>query len=438
VFDSLTDKLEGVFRKLVGSGRLSEKNISDAMKEVRLALLEADVSYSVVQKFVDDVTSKAVGQEVLKSLSPGQQVIKIVHDEMVKLLGEKAKELKFASKPPSIFMLAGLQGSGKTTTAAKLARHVTSKGKRPLLVAADPYRPAAARQLEVLAEICSAGYFWQEDIKPPELCMNAVRHAKDDHYDVVIIDTAGRLHIDQEMMDELIAVKSRVDPTQILLVLDAMTGQDAVEVAQAFKERLDFDGAILTKIDGDARGGAALSFSAVTARPILFAGVGEKLDNLDVFHPDRMASRILGMGDVLTLVEKAQREIDQEKAEELQKKMFSDRFTLEDFQEQLAQMKRMGPLTDLLGMIPGAGRALKGVEVDSKEIARIEAIIHSMTPLERRKPTVIAGSRKKRIAKGSGVTVRDVNMLLKQFDQMRKMMKSIKKGSIPNLPGLKL
>jgi signal recognition particle subunit SRP54 len=275
-------------------------------------------------------------------------------------------------------------------------------------------------------------------VKPPELCQRALDRAKEEHYDVVIIDTAGRLHIDQEMMDELIEVRSRVDPDQILLVLDAMTGQDAVEVAQSFKERLDFDGAILTKIDGDARGGAALSFSAVTGRPILFVGVGEKLDNLDVFHPDRMASRILGMGDVLTLVEKAQREIDQEKAQELQKKMLSDRFTLEDFQEQLAQMKRMGPLTELLGMIPGVGRALKGVEVDSKEIGRIEAIINSMTPLERRKPSVIAGSRKKRIARGSGVTVRDVNMLLKQFDQMRKMMKSIKKGAIPNLPGLKL
>ena len=437
MFDTLTDKLEGVFRKLVGSGRLSEKNISDAMQEVRLALLEADVSYAVVEKFIADVTSKAVGQEVLKSLSPGQQVIKVVHEEMVKLLGEKSQELRFASKPPTVFMLAGLQGSGKTTTAAKLARRVTSQGKRPLLVAADPYRPAAAQQLEVLAKICGAGYFWQEGVKPLELCRHAVEHAKEEHYDVVIIDTAGRLHIDQEMMDELTGIKTKLSPDQILLVLDAMTGQDAVEVAQSFKEKLDFDGAILTKIDGDARGGAALSFSAVTGRPILFVGIGEKLDNLDVFHPDRMASRILGMGDILTLVEKAQQDIDQEKAEKLQKKMFSDKFTLEDFQEQLAQIRKMGPLTDLLAMVPGVGRALKGVEVDGKEIGKIDAIINSMTPLERRKPSVIAGSRKKRIAKGSGVTVRDVNLLLKQFEQMKKMMKMMKKGPIPNLPGLR-
>ncbi|WAM35429.1 signal recognition particle protein [Caldicellulosiruptor acetigenus] len=425
MFSSLSEKLQDVFKRLKGKGKLTEKDIKDAMKEVKLALLEADVNYKVVKDFINTVTQKAVGEEVLESLTPAQQVIKIVYDEMVNLLGGSDTKLTFSPSGFSIYMMVGLQGSGKTTTAGKLAGLLKKQGKNPLLVACDIYRPAAIKQLEVVAQKvgvkCFADYNSKDAVK---IAKEGIEFAKANRCDVAIVDTAGRLHINQELMDELVSIKNAIKPTEILLVLDAMTGQDAVNVATAFNEQLGIDGIIMTKLDGDTRGGAALSVKAITGKPIKFAGVGEKMEDLEAFHPDRMASRILGMGDILTLIEKAQEAIDQKKAEELEKKLRSMQFTLEDFLDQLKQIKKMGPLSQIISMIPGV--KLKGdVDFDAgeKELKKIEAIINSMTKEERQDPSIINSSRKRRIAMGSGTTVQDVNRLLKQFEDMKKMMK---------------
>ncbi|ADL42835.1 signal recognition particle protein [Caldicellulosiruptor obsidiansis OB47] len=431
MFSSLSEKLQDVFKKLRGKGKLTEKDIKEAMKEVKLALLEADVNYKVVKDFINTVTQKAVGEEVLESLTPAQQVIKIVYDEMVNLLGGSDTKLTFSPSGFSIYMMVGLQGSGKTTTAGKLAGLLKKQGKNPSLVACDIYRPAAIKQLEVVAQKvgvkCYADYTSQDAVK---IAKDGIEFAKSNRSDVVIIDTAGRLHINQELMDELKNIKNAVKPTEILLVVDAMTGQDAVNVAEAFNDQLGIDGIIMTKLDGDTRGGAALSVKAITGKPIKFAGVGEKMEDLEVFHPDRMASRILGMGDVLTLIEKAQEAIDQKKAEELEKKLRSMQFTLEDFLDQLKQIKKMGPLSQIISMIPGI--KLKGdVDFDAgeKELKKIEAIINSMTKEERQDPSIINSSRKRRIAMGSGTTVQDVNRLLKQFEDMKRMMKQFSNPS---------
>lgn len=425
MFSSLSEKLQDVFKRLKGKGKLTEKDIKDAMKEVKLALLEADVNYKVVKDFINTVTQKAVGEEVLESLTPAQQVIKIVYDEMVNLLGGSDTKLTFSPSGFSIYMMVGLQGSGKTTTAGKLAGLLKKQGKNPLLVACDIYRPAAIKQLEIVAQKvgvkCFADYNSKDAVK---IAKEGIEFAKSNRCDVAIVDTAGRLHINQELMDELVSIKNAIKPTEILLVLDAMTGQDAVNVATAFNEQLGLDGIIMTKLDGDTRGGAALSVKAITGKPIKFAGVGEKMEDLEAFHPDRMASRILGMGDILTLIEKAQEAIDQKKAEELEKKLRSMQFTLEDFLDQLKQIKKMGPLSQIISMIPGV--KLKGdVDFDAgeKELKKIEAIINSMTKEERQDPSIINSSRKRRIAMGSGTTVQDVNRLLKQFEDMKKMMK---------------
>lgn len=425
MFSSLSEKLQDVFKKLRGKGKLTEKDIKEAMKEVKLALLEADVNYKVVKDFINTVTQKAVGEEVLESLTPAQQVIKIVYDEMVNLLGGSDTKLTFSPSGFSIYMMVGIQGSGKTTTAGKLAGLLKKQGKNPLLVACDIYRPAAIKQLEIVAQKvgvkCFADYNSKDAFK---IAKEGIEFAKANRCDVAIVDTAGRLHINQELMDELVSIKNAIKPTEILLVLDAMTGQDAVNVATAFNEQLGIDGIIMTKLDGDTRGGAALSVKAITGKPIKFAGVGEKMEDLEAFHPDRMASRILGMGDILTLIEKAQEAIDQKKAEELEKKLRSMQFTLEDFLDQLKQIKKMGPLSQIISMIPGV--KLKGdVDFDAgeKELKKIEAIINSMTKEERQDPNIINSSRKRRIAMGSGTTVQDVNRLLKQFEDMKKMMK---------------
>ncbi|BCS81575.1 signal recognition particle protein [Anaerocellum diazotrophicum] len=431
MFSSLSEKLQDVFKKLRGKGKLTEKDIKEAMKEVKLALLEADVNYKVVKDFINTVTQKAVGEEVLESLTPAQQVIKIVYDEMVNLLGGSDTKLTFSPSGFSIYMMVGLQGSGKTTTAGKLAGLLKKQGKNPLLVACDIYRPAAIKQLEVVAQKagvkCFANYNSKDAVK---IAKEGIEFAKASRCDVTIVDTAGRLHINQELMDELVAIKNAIKPTEILLVLDAMTGQDAVNVAAAFNEQLGIDGIIMTKLDGDTRGGAALSVKAITGKPIKFAGIGEKMEDLEVFHPDRMASRILGMGDILTLIEKAQEAIDQKKAEELEKKLRSMQFTLEDFLDQLRQIKKMGPLSQIISMIPGV--KLKGdVDFDAgeKELKKIEAIINSMTKEERQDPSIINSSRKRRIAMGSGTTVQDVNRLLKQFEDMKRMMKQFSNPS---------
>lgn len=431
MFSSLSEKLQDVFKKLRGKGKLTEKDIKDAMKEVKLALLEADVNYKVVKDFINTVTQKAVGEEVLESLTPAQQVIKIVYDEMVNLLGGSDTKLTFSPSGFSTYMMVGLQGSGKTTTAGKLAGLLKKQGKNPLLVACDIYRPAAIKQLELVAQKvgvkCFADYNSKDAVK---IAKEGIEFAKANRCDVAIVDTAGRLHINQELMDELVAIKNAIKPTEILLVLDAMTGQDAVNVATAFNEQLGIDGIIMTKLDGDTRGGAALSVKAITGKPIKFAGVGEKMEDLEVFHPDRMASRILGMGDILTLIEKAQEAIDQKKAEELEKKLRSMQFTLEDFLDQLRQIKKMGPLSQIISMIPGV--KLKGdIDFDAgeKELKKIEAIINSMTKEERQDPSIINSSRKRRIAMGSGTTVQDVNRLLKQFEDMKRMMKQFSNPS---------
>lgn len=401
------------------------------MKEVRLALLEADVNFRVVKQFIREVTKKSTGTEVLNSISPGQQVIKFVHDELVEILGGQAEPLTIASSPPTIIVLVGLQGSGKTTMCGKLAKHYRGKNKSPLLVAADIYRPAAVDQLKTLGKNIDIPVFY-EDLKPPKISRKAINFANDNNHDVVIIDTAGRLHIDDALMTELEDIKHTVNPHEIVLIADAMTGQDAVNIASEFNERLELTGVILTKMDGDARGGAALSIKNVTGKPIKMIGTGEKLDDLEVFHPDRMASRILGMGDVVSLVEKAQLSMDAKEAEKLEKKLRKETFTLEDFYNQMQQLKKMGPLESLVSMLPGAGNALKGINIDDNAMKKVEAIIQSMTPEERLKPTIIDGSRRRRIAAGSGSSVVDINRLLKQFDMMQKMIKKISRGQMKN------
>jgi len=436
-FEGLADKLQDTLKKLRGSGKLSEKDIKDAMREVRMALLEADVNFKVAKDFVNKVTEKAVGQEILESLTPGQQVVKVVNDELTQLMGTTQSKLAFSSKPPTVFMMVGLQGAGKTTHTGKLGLMLKKQGKNPLFVACDVYRPAAIKQLQVVGQQIGVDVFTLGDqTNPVDIAKAGIEFANKNGKDVVLIDTAGRLHIDEELMDELDNIKKSVRPTEILLVVDSMTGQDAVNVAESFNGKLGIDGVILTKLDGDTRGGAALSVKAVTGKPIKFAGMGEKMDDLEPFYPDRMASRILGMGDVLTLIEKAQANMDEKKAMELEKKMRTQSFTFEDFLDQLQQMKSMGPLSSLLEMIPGmnAGK-MKGLQVDDKEMARTEAIIHSMTKKERVNPDIINASRRKRIAAGSGTSIQDVNKLLKNFEQTKKMMKQfagmekdIKKG----------
>lgn len=421
----MADKLQNTFKALRGKGKLTEADVKAAMREVKLALLEADVNFKIVKEFVQKVTDRAIGQEVMSSLTPGQQVIKIVNEELTTLMGTTRSKLTFSSSPVSVYMMVGLQGSGKTTTCGKLGNYLKKQGKKPLLVACDIYRPAAIKQLQVVGDSLSIPVFTMGEINPVEITKAAISHANRYGNDVVILDTAGRLHIDETLMNELVEIKKAARPTEILLVVDAMTGQDAVNVAESFNAQLGIDGLIMTKLDGDTRGGAALSVKAVTGKPIKFAGIGEKLSELEEFHPDRMASRILGMGDVLTLIEKAQSTFDEESARKLEKKMKKGNFDFEDFLSQLQQMKKMGPIGDLLGMIPGLGnqKALKDVQVDEKEFVRLEAIIQSMTLKERRDPNLINGSRKKRIAAGSGTSVQEVNKLLKQFEQTKKLMK---------------
>ncbi len=425
VFEGLSGKLQETMKRIRGQGRVSEKDVKDMMREIKLALLEADVNFKVVKEFIGKVSERAVGQDVLESLTPGQQVVKIVHEELINLLGKEQSKVTFASKPPTIFMLVGLQGAGKTTTAGKLGSLLRKQGKSPLLVACDVYRPAAIKQLQVVgAQLNIPVFTLENNNKPVEIAKAAVAHANRMQNDLIILDTAGRLHINEELMDELLNIKKEVKPHEILLVVDSMTGQDAVNVSESFNEKLGVDGVILTKLDGDTRGGAALSVKSVTGKPIKFACIGEKLSDIEPFFPDRMASRILGMGDVLSLIEKAQDAYDEKKALELEKKMRTMQFTLEDFLDQMQQMKKMGPLQDILGMLPGVdAKALKDVDVDEKKMGRTEAIIQSMTKKERNDPSILNGSRRKRIATGSGTTVQEVNTLLKQFEEMKKMMK---------------
>lgn len=442
-FEGLTDRLQGVFKKLRGKGKIREEDVKTAMREVRLALLEADVNYKVVKDFVADVSEKAVGQEVLNSVTAGQQVVKIVYDSLVEMMGQTESKLITSPNPPSCYMLVGLQGAGKTTSAGKLALALKKKGKKPLLVAADIYRPAAIKQLQVLGEQLQVEVFSAGQENPVRIVRQALQKAQSENYDPVIIDTAGRLHIDEELMSELKEIKSSLAPQEILLVVDAMTGQDAVNIAENFNKDLGITGIILTKLDGDTRGGAALSTRAVTGCPIKYIGMGEKLEALEVFHPERMASRILGMGDVLTLVEKAQSTFDEQQMKEMERKMLEQSFTLEDFLQQMQQMRSMGPLEDLLSLIPGMGAQMKQLkgQIDEKAFNRVVAMIQAMTPAERQDPAILNGSRKKRIAAGSGCRVQDVNRLLKQFAEMRKLMKQfggMKKGKKGALAKLKL
>jgi len=445
MFENLSTRLQGIFKSLRNRGKLTEKEVDLALREVRTALLEADVNFKVAKAFIDRVRKRAVGEEVLMSLTPAQQVIKIVHEELTSLMGGQSSKIAFSPKPPTILMLVGLQGSGKTTSCAKLASLMRKQGRKPLLAAADVYRPAAIKQLQVLGAQLGVEVFTLGDrADPADIAAGAVERARSMGHDTVILDTAGRLHIDDAMMEELERVKARVAPTEMLLVVDAMTGQDAVNVAAVFNERLGIQGVILTKLDGDARGGAALSVREVTGKPIKFVATGEKLDALEQFHPDRMSSRILGMGDVLTIIEKAQETFDLEQAKKLEEKLRKQEFTLDDFMGQLQDVRKMGPLDQLLGMIPGVARskALKDVRVDEKQFSRIEAIIRSMTPSERKNPSSIDGSRKRRIAAGSGTRVQEVNALLKQYDQARKMLRQLgdasrrggPMGKIPFMP----
>jgi len=442
MFETLSDKLEGVFKRLSGKGKLTEADVDVALREVRLALLEADVNLKVVRQFLDRVRVRAVGAEVLQSLTPAQSVIKIVNEELIATLGEPAK-LDLSGAAPHVLMLIGLQGSGKTTTAAKLALHLRKQGQRPLLVAADTRRPAAIQQLQTLGKQLDMSVF-AEDVKvpPPQICVDAVKHAAQSNYSVVILDTAGRLHIDDELMQELEQVKRRTQPQETILIVDSMTGQEAVRVADEFNQRVGLTGLILTKVDGDARGGAALSVRSVTGVPIKFLGVGEKPDALEPFYPDRLASRILGMGDVLTLIERAQQNLDQEQARKAAEKMLKAQFTLEDFLQQMQQIKKLGPLTQIMGMIPGFSQMAKEIpeDVTEKQFKRIEAIIHSMTPEERRNPDILNARRRQRIATGSGTTVQDVNELMREFKQMQKLMQQMGRGGkggrgLPRLPG---
>lgn len=424
-FESLSNKLQQVFSNLKGKGKLTEKDVKAAMREVKLALLEADVNFKIVKDFINKVSEKAVGEEVLTGLNPAQQVIKFVNDGLVELMGSSQSKLTFSSKPPTVYMMAGLQGAGKTTTVGKLAGQLRKQGKKPLLAACDVYRPAAIKQLQVVGSTYNIPVFEMGQGDPVEISKKAVEHAKNNGFDIVIIDTAGRLHIDEELMDELVNIKNEVRPQEILLVIDAMTGQDAVNVAETFNDRLGIDGVIITKMDGDTRGGAALSVRAVTGKPIKYVGMGEKMEDLEPFYPDRMASRILGMGDVLSLIEKAQQAYDEDQARELEKKMRNMDFNLEDFFNQLQQIKKMGPIKDLMKMMPGIGGKINidDLNIDDNATKHIEAIIQSMTKKERQNPDILNGSRKRRIAKGSGTSIQEINKLLKQFDEMKKMMK---------------
>ncbi len=426
-FEGLSDKLSAVFKKLKNKGKLSESDVKAAMREVRLALLEADVNYKVAKDFVAKVSERAVGSGVLESLTPAQQVIKIVNEELTALMGESNARINYSSKIPTVIMMVGLQGSGKTTHSGKLALHFKKMGKRPLLVACDVYRPAAIDQLKVVGSQIDVPVFEMGQIDPCEIAKKAISHAKDYGNDIVILDTAGRLHIDTELMDELLRLKEQFTPEEILLVIDSMTGQDAVNVAKSFNEKLGITGVILTKLDGDTRGGAALSVRAVTGAPIKFTGTGEKLTDLEPFYPDRMASRILGMGDVLTLIEKAEEQLDAKKAEEMAKKLGENSFDMNDLLEQMKQVRKMGSLSQIVSMLPGAKKKLSDEEAEQgeKQLVRTEAIINSMTKKERAKPSIISAQRKKRIAAGSGTKVEDVNRLLKQFEQMQKMMKQL-------------
>jgi len=429
LFEGLSDKLQDTFKKLRNRGKLTEADVNDALREVRMALLEADVNFKVVKDLIGKIKERAIGEEVMNSLTPAQQVVKIVNEELTELMGGGQSKILISSRPPTIVMLVGLQGAGKTTSAGKLALNLRKQGKKPLLVAADVQRPAAIDQLETLGKQLSIPVYSDRANKDPvDIAKAALSEAQSKLWDIVIVDTAGRLHVNEELMGELVRIKQQVKPHEILLVADAMTGQDAVQVAESFHQHLGLDGIILTKMDGDARGGAALSIRAVTGAPVKFVGMGEKMDALEAFHPDRMASRILGMGDVLSLIEKAQTEMDSEKTEALAKKMMKEGFDLNDFLEQMQQMRKLGSFKDILGMIPGLGnlKQLKDVDLDGKEIQRTEAIIKSMTMEERLKPRIINGSRRKRIANGSGTQVQDVNRLLNQFEQANKMMKQFK------------
>jgi len=442
MFESLSSKLDRAFKVLKGQGYITEINVAETMKEVRKALLDADVNYKIAKEFTDEVKKKALGQNVLKAVSPSQLMVKITYDELIQLMGVEAVDINV--KPnPAIILMAGLQGSGKTTHAAKLAKMLkTKRGKKPLLVACDVYRPAAIDQLKTLGEQIEVDVFTEENSKKPvDIAKHAVQHAKEWGHNVVIIDTAGRLHIDQEMMDEIGNIKEAVNPHEILFVVDAMTGQDAVNTAKAFNDKLNFDGVILTKIDGDTRGGAALSIKSVVNKPIKFIGIGEKMDALDVFHPDRLAERILGMGDIRSFVEKAQEQFDEEEAIKLQRKLAKNQFDFNDFLAQIAQVKKMGNLKDMMSLIPGVGKTIKDMDIDDNAFKSVEAIILSMTPSERSNPDLLNGSRKKRIANGSGTDVQEVNKLIKQFDEMRKMMRMVSGGkakglmNMMNMPG---
>jgi signal recognition particle subunit SRP54 len=437
MFDTLSDKLQATLGDLRGHGRLSDENLSKAMREIRLALLEADVNFQVVKDFVARVRERSAGVEVTKSLTPGQEVVKIVHEELTATMGQGGSKLAFAGRPPTVILLAGLQGSGKTTAAAKLALLLRREGKAPFLVAADLQRPAAIDQLEQLAKQIQIPVHADKGTTDPVAVVKAgIEQARAQGRDVVILDTAGRLHVDEEMMEQLVQVRSSAKPHNVLLVLDAMTGQDAVTVAQSFSARIDFDGIVLTKLDGDARGGAALSVKAVTGKPVKLASTGEKLDQLDYFHPDRMASRILGMGDVLTLIERAEAAAEKDEQEELEKRLRQGRFTFDDFLQAYKMMRRMGPMRNVISLIPGLGKQLQGVNVDDRELGRVEAIVLSMTAEERSRPEMINGSRRARIASGSGTTVQQVNQLLAARKQMEKMMKQFGKGKMPNLQSI--
>lgn len=436
MFDNLSEKLDAAFKRLRGHGTLTEKNISDGLREVRLALLEADVNFKVVKQFIVDIKERSLGQEVMTSLTPGQQIVKIVNEELAGLMGGQHEDLNLSGRHPVSLMLVGLQGSGKTTTTGKLAIHLRKKGRKPYLVPADVYRPAAIDQLQKLGQQLDVPVFDSHtDMSPVDICQKARVAAQKEGCDTVLLDTAGRLHIDEALMGELQQIKAAVQPSDILLVADAMTGQDAVNMAKAFDDALGIGGVVLTKMDGDARGGAALSIKSITRKPIKFIGVGEKLNDLEAFHPDRMASRILGMGDVLTMIEKAQEAVDVKEAAALEKKLRKNQFTLEDFKDQLAQVRKMGSLSELMGMMPGMGKLkqMKNFEVDDNELVRIEAMINSMTPKERRQHNIINGSRRRRIAKGSGTKVQDVNQLLKNYTQVMKMMKKLNKGGMRGL-----
>ena len=433
MFDALSDRFEGIFKRLRGRGKLSDRDIDEVAREIRIALLEADVNVTVVKSFINRVKERARGAEVAKSLSPAQQVIKIVHDELVTTLGGETGKLTMSPKPPTVVMLAGLQGSGKTTAAGKLARHVERDGRKPLLVAADLQRPAAIEQLRVLGERINVPVY-AEQSNPIRVAKNARKEADRTGRNVIILDTAGRLQVDADLMDELRRVRNAIKPDDTLLVVDAMTGQEAVNVAEAFDNAVGLDGVILTKIDGDARGGAALSVKEVVGKPILFAGSGEKLDDFEPFHPDRMASRILGMGDMLTLIEKAEEAFEEKEAAKAEEKLRKGQFTLEDFLDQMQQVRKMGPLQNIVGMIPGLPKEARDAELDESQLGRIEAIIRSMTPEERRNPAVINGSRRLRIARGSGTSTQDVNGMLKQFKMVQQMMRSVAKGKMPRMP----